>query len=50
MTLRRLRLLTSGESHGPGLSGILDGLPADLRVSTAKVDKELARRQHGYGS
>jgi len=50
MTLRRLRLLTAGESHGPGLSGILDGLPADLRVSTASVDKELARRQHGYGS
>jgi len=50
MTLRRLRLLTAGESHGPGLSGILEGLPADLRVSTASVDKELARRQHGYGS
>jgi len=50
MTLRRLRLLTAGESHGPGMSGILEGLPADLRVSTAKVDKELARRQHGYGS
>jgi chorismate synthase len=50
MTLRRLRLLTAGESHGPGLSGILDGLPADLRVSTAKVDRQLARRQHGYGS
>ncbi len=50
MTLRRLRLLTAGESHGPGLSGILEGLPADLRVSTAAVDKELARRQHGYGS
>ena len=50
MTLRRLRLLTAGESHGPGLAGILEGLPADLRVSTAKVDKELARRQHGYGS
>ena len=50
MTLRRLRLLTAGESHGPGLSGILEGLPAGLRVSTAKVDKELARRQHGYGS
>ena len=50
MTLRRLRLLTAGESHGPGLSGILEGLPADLHVSTAKVDKELARRQHGYGS
>ncbi len=50
MTLRRLRLLTAGESHGPGLSGILDGLPAGLRVSTAAVDLELARRQHGYGS
>ena len=50
MTLRRLRLLTAGESHGPGLSGILEGLPADLRVSTAAVDRELARRQHGYGS
>jgi chorismate synthase len=50
MMLRRLRLLTAGESHGPGLSGILDGLPADLRVSTAGVDEELARRQHGYGS
>jgi len=50
MTLRRLRLLTAGESHGPGLSGILEGLPADLRVSTAVVDQELARRQHGYGS
>lgn len=50
MMLRRLRLLTAGESHGPGLSGILDGLPAGLRVSTAAVDRELARRQHGYGS
>jgi chorismate synthase len=50
MTLRRLRLLTAGESHGPGLSGILDGLPAGLPVSTSAVDRELARRQHGYGS
>jgi chorismate synthase len=50
MTLRRLRLLTAGESHGPRLTGILDGLPAHLRVSTAKVDAELIRRQHGYGS
>jgi chorismate synthase len=50
MTTRRLRLLTSGESHGPGLSGILDGLPADLAVSTAGVNAQLARRQHGYGS
>jgi len=50
MTLRQLRLLTAGESHGPGLSGILEGLPAGLRVSTRAVDAELARRQHGYGS
>ena len=50
MTLRRLRLLTAGESHGPGLSGILEGVPAGLRVSTASVNAELARRQHGYGS
>lgn len=48
--MRSLRLLTSGESHGPGLSGILEGLPAGLRISTAGVDRDLARRQHGYGS
>jgi chorismate synthase len=50
MSLRHLRLLTSGESHGPGMSGILEGLPAGLRVSTREVDRDLARRQHGYGS
>jgi chorismate synthase len=48
--VRHLRLLTSGESHGPGLSGILDGLPAGMRVSTRLVDRDLKRRQHGYGS
>lgn len=48
--MNRLRLLTSGESHGPGMSGILDGLPAGLRVVTREVDRDLARRQHGYGS
>jgi chorismate synthase len=48
--VRRLRLLTAGESHGPGLLGILEGLPAGLRVSTALVNRDLARRQHGYGS
>ncbi|CAN5205368.1 chorismate synthase [soil metagenome] len=48
--MRRLRLLTSGESHGPGLSGILEGLPAGMRVSTRGVDRDLRRRQHGYGS
>ncbi|MEP7082192.1 MAG: chorismate synthase [Chloroflexota bacterium] len=48
--MRRIRLLTAGESHGPGMSGILEGLPAGMRVSTRGVDRDLARRQHGYGS
>jgi chorismate synthase len=48
--VRRLRLLTAGESHGPALSGVLEGLPAGLRVDTRQVDRDLGRRQHGYGS
>ena len=48
--MRRLRLLTAGESHGPAVSGVLEGLPAGLRVSTAQVNRDLRRRQHGYGS
>src|SRR5262245_21689283 len=48
--MRRLRLLTAGESHGPAITGVLEGLPAGLRVSTRGVDRDLARRQHGYGS
>ena len=48
--MRRLRLLTAGESHGPGLVGVLEGLPAGLRISTAGVNRDLQRRQHGYGS
>ncbi len=45
----RLRLLTGGESHGPGLTAILEGLPAGLEVDRAAVDAWLARRQHGFG-
>jgi chorismate synthase len=48
--VRRLRLLTAGESHGPAMSGILEGLPAGLRVSTGGINRDLQRRQHGYGS
>ena len=44
-----LRLLTAGESHGPRLTVILEGIPSGLRVDPALVDRELARRQHGYG-
>jgi chorismate synthase len=45
-----LRFLTAGESHGPLLSGILEGMPAGLPLSPGDIDKELARRQEGYGS
>jgi chorismate synthase len=44
-----LRFLTSGESHGPLLTGILEGLPAGLPLTTADVDADLTRRQQGYG-
>lgn len=44
-----MRYLTAGESHGPALVGILEGVPAGLRVGRAAVDAELARRQGGYG-
>ena len=45
-----LRFLTAGESHGPSLTTILDGLPAGLPLTTDIINKELARRQQGYGS
>ena len=45
-----LRFLTAGESHGPSLTTILDGIPAGLPITTEIINKELARRQQGYGS
>jgi len=45
-----LRFLTAGESHGPSLTTILDGIPAGLPLSTDIINKDLARRQKGYGS
>ena len=44
-----LRLLTAGESHGPRLTAILEGVPAGLRIDPEFIERELARRQHGYG-
>jgi len=44
-----LRFLTAGESHGPALVGILDGIPAGLPLLASDIDSELKRRQHGYG-
>ncbi|MDZ4671731.1 MAG: chorismate synthase [Phototrophicales bacterium] len=45
-----LRFLTAGESHGPQLTAIIDGIPAGLSLSQADIDAELLRRQVGYGS
>lgn len=44
-----LRWLTAGESHGPELVAILEGLPAGVGVTTADIDGALARRRLGYG-
>ncbi|MGH3111554.1 MAG: chorismate synthase, partial [Gaiellaceae bacterium] len=44
-----LRLTTAGESHGPGLVAIVTGLPAGLRLDREAIDRDLARRQQGYG-
>ena len=47
--LKRLQFLTSGESHGKGLLGILDGLPAGFEISEKYIDRQLKRRQMGHG-
>lgn len=44
-----LRYLTSGESHGPQLTAILSGIPAGLPVLTEVINRDLRRRQGGYG-
>ena len=46
----RLRFLTAGESHGPILTTILEGIPAGLPLKSGIIDCELERRQRGYGS
>ena len=45
----QFRFLTAGESHGKGLTMIVEGLPAGLRLSEADIAPDLARRQGGYG-
>jgi chorismate synthase len=44
-----LRYLTAGESHGPALVGILEGLPAGVPVDLGEVERQLTRRRLGYG-
>ena len=43
------RFLTSGESHGPGLTAIIEGMPAGLNLSAEDINYHLQRRQGGYG-
>ncbi|HEX4673217.1 MAG TPA: chorismate synthase, partial [Solirubrobacteraceae bacterium] len=44
-----LRMITAGESHGPGLTCIIEGLPAGLALDRGALDRDLARRQLGHG-
>lgn len=44
-----MRYLTAGESHGPQLTTILEGLPAGMLLAPSDINNELARRQQGYG-
>ncbi len=44
-----MRLLTAGESHGPGLVFVLEGMPAGVPITRDAIANELARRRHGYG-
>ena len=45
----KLRFMTAGESHGPQLTAILEGMPAGVKIDKDKIDNDLARRQQGYG-
>jgi chorismate synthase len=45
----QLRYFTAGESHGPCLIGVVEGLPAGLKIDLAAINRDLARRQQGYG-
>ncbi|MEG0990251.1 MAG: chorismate synthase [Gordonibacter sp.] len=44
-----MRYMTAGESHGPALTAIVDGVPAGLKISEDQINSDLARRQAGYG-
>jgi len=44
-----LRLITAGESHGPGLTCIVEGLPAGIELSREEINADMARRQLGHG-
>jgi chorismate synthase len=43
------RFVTAGESHGPGLTALVEGLPAGLELRPEDINRDLARRQLGHG-
>jgi len=47
--MSRLRWMTAGESHGPRLTALVEGVPSGLALLAADIDVDLARRQRGYG-
>ena len=50
MFTSRLRFLTAGESHGPSLTSVLEGMPAGIPLSEATIAAQLGRRQQGFGA
>ena len=44
-----MRWLTAGESHGPVLTAIIEGLPSHIQISSSDIDAELSRRRLGFG-
>jgi len=47
--LEKIKYLTSGESHGQALVSVIEGIPSNLALSAEDIDRDLARRQKGYG-
>jgi len=47
--MAQLRMITAGESHGPGLTCVLEGLPAGLELDREAINRDMARRQLGHG-
>ncbi|HEY4716003.1 MAG TPA: chorismate synthase, partial [bacterium] len=44
-----MRILTGGESHGVGITAVLDGFPAGVKIIREEINRDLERRQTGYG-
>lgn len=49
MDVGEWRWVSAGESHGPALVGVVEGVPAGVPLTRAHVDRDLGRRQQGYG-